>query len=395
MLTDGIAISGVGQTPYRRRHADKSTADLVWDAISAAVEDGGVEMAEVDGFVFGVAPDALSGSNCPEKSSFFCPVGRPVMRVNTGGLTGASAFQLAVTLVASGQMETVVAVALERMGQAVTSQAVFNTIFDPIWEKDIALSTLSMCAMRASMLMQRYGYTSDHWAGIAERNYASALTNPYAQVRKRISAAEVKASKMLSWPLRLYEACPMSEGACAVVVTSMPQSARPAWVRGVASLTDTYAMGDRMDRPEGSMVDLATLRIAAERAYAQAGVDDPATQFDVVEIHAPFSSAEAMAYAPLGLCTPEGGPEFVEASLRGERGPTINPSGGPQTANPVSATALVRIAECASQVMGCAGDGQVPGAEWGVATGQGGATQFSMAVVLSSEQGRPTANGGS
>jgi acetyl-CoA C-acetyltransferase len=386
MLSAGIAISGVGQTTYRRRHADKSTADLLWQATTAAAEDADVDLRSVDGFVFGVAPDALSGINCPEKSSFFCPVARPVLRVNTGGLTGGSAFHLAVTLVASGQMETVIAVALERMGQAVTSQAVFNTIFDPIWEKDIALSTLSMGAIRAQQLMQRYGYTSDHWAAIAERNYASAVSNPYAQVRKRITAAEVKASKMLSWPLRLYESCPMSEGACAVVVTSRPRSRRPAWVRGVASLTDTYAMGDRISRPEGSLVDLVTLRLAAERAYAQAGVDDPHRRFDVAEIHAPFSSAEAMAYPPLGLCEPEDGPAFVEASLAGARGPTINPSGGPQAANPVSATALVRIAECASQVMGRAGECQVDGASWAVATCQGGATQFSMAVVLSSEQ---------
>jgi acetyl-CoA C-acetyltransferase len=386
MLTQGIAISGVGQTPYRRRHADKSTADLMWQAMTAAADDAEIDLRGVDGFVFGVAPDALSGINCPEKSSFLCPVGRPVVRVNTGGLTGGSAFQLAVTLVASGQMQTVVALALERMGQAITSQAVFNTIFDPIWEKDIALSTLSMGAIRAEILMQRYGYTSDHWAAISERNYASALSNPYAQIRKRISAAEVKASKMLSWPLRLYEGCPMSEGACAVVVTSRPSSQRPAWVRGVASLTDTYAMGDRMRRPEGSLVDLVTLRLAAERAYAQAGVDDPRDRFDVVEIHAPFASAEAMAYAPLGLCDADEGPAFVEASLAGERGPTINPSGGPQAANPVSATALVRIAECASQVMGRAGDGQVDDASWAVATGQGGATQFSMAVVLSSDE---------
>jgi acetyl-CoA C-acetyltransferase len=386
MLTSDIAISGVGQTTYRRRHADKSTADLMWEAMKAAADDGGVRLGDVDGFVIGVAPDALAGINCPEKSSFLCPVGRPVLRVNTGGLTGASAFQLAVTLVASGQMETVVAIALERMGQAKASQAVFNTIFDPIWEKDIALSTLSMGAIRASMLMQAYGYTSDHWALIAERNYASAMNNPYAQVRKRITAADVKASQMLSWPLRLYEGCPMSEGACAVIVTSKPRSPKPAWVRGVASFTDTYAMGDRMVRPEGSLVDLVTLRLAAQRAYEQAGVSDPSTWFDVVEIHAPFASAEAMAYAPLGLCTPEDGPEFVEASTAGERGPAINPSGGPQAANPVSATGLIRIAECASQVMGRAGECQVEGASWAVATSQGGATQFSMAVVVSSEQ---------
>jgi acetyl-CoA C-acetyltransferase len=386
MLNRPIAITGAGQTTHRRAHADRSTADLVWEASTAAAEQAAIELSELDAFVYGVAPDGLSGLNCPEKSSFLAPAGKPMMRVNTGGLTGASALQLAVTLVASGQMESVIAIALERMGQAVTSQAVFNTIFDPIWEKDIALSTLSMCAIRAQMLMALYGYTSEHWAAVAARNYASACENPYAQVRRPISVDEIKASKLLSWPIRLYEGCPMSEGACAVIVTSQPRrSGRCAWIRGIASLSDTYAMGDRMHRPEGTLVDLVTLRRSAERAYRQAGIDRPAEQLDVVEIHAPFSSAEAMAYAPLRLCEPAGGPAFVEDSLAGRVHVQINPSGGPQAANPVSATGLIRIAEVAAQVMGEAGPVQVDGARHGLATSQGGATQFSMAVIVSSE----------
>jgi acetyl-CoA C-acetyltransferase len=354
--------------------------------MSPATEQAEIALRDVDAFVVGVAPDALSGINCPEKSSFMLPVGRPVMRVNTGGLTGASALQVAATLVATGEMETVVAVALERMGQATTSQKVFNTIFDPIYEKDILLTTLTMGALRASMMMERYGYTSDHWAGIAARNFASGTKNPFAQIRKRITVAEVKASKLLSWPLRLYEGCPMSEGACAAVVTSRPRGTNVAWIRGLASFTDTYSMGDRMNRPEGSLVDLVTLRMAAKRAYAQAGIVDPRLEFDVAEIHAPFASAEAMAYAPLGFCAPEEGPRFVEASLSDSGRLKLNPSGGPQVANPVSAAGLVRIVECAEQVMGTAGERQVDGARWAVATSQGGATQFSMAVVLSNER---------
>jgi acetyl-CoA C-acetyltransferase len=125
--------------------------------------------------------------------------------------------------------------------------------------------------------------------------------------------------------------------------------------------------------------------MAADKAYKQAGIDNPAEQIDVVEIHAPFSSAEAMAYPPLRLCAPEHGPRFVEDSLAGRTHAVINPSGGPQAANPVSATGLIRIAECAAQVTGTAGGTQVDGARWAVASSQGGATQFSMAVVLSSE----------
>ncbi len=64
----------------------------------------------------------------------------------------------------------------------------------------------------------------------------------------------------------------------------------------------------------------------------------------------------------------------------------VNPSGGPLCANPISATALVRIAEGALQVMGAAGDRQVKGARLAVATGIGGSLQFHTCAVLGSDQ---------
>src|SRR5918994_4046378 len=181
------AIAGTGQTTWRRRHPELSSGELLREAAITALQQADVEMCEVDAIVAGVAPDALSGVNCPEKSSFFFPSGVPLVRINTGGTTGGEAFVQAVTAILASQAETVLVVALERMGQATTSQAVFNTIFDPIYEKDMALSTVTMAALRAQSLMARYGYTEDHWAGIAARNYRHALTNPYAQVHRPLT----------------------------------------------------------------------------------------------------------------------------------------------------------------------------------------------------------------
>jgi acetyl-CoA C-acetyltransferase len=176
----------------------------------------------------------------------------------------------------------------------------------------------------------------------------------------------------------------MSEGACAMVLVAgeIVGDRTPAWIQGAASTSDSYAMGDRIRRPEASLVDLLSLRLSAERAYQQAGVDDPLRQIRVVELYSAFSSAEAMAYPALGLCRAEDGPSFVEAQFTDRSLPVINPSGGPQGANPVSATAMVRIAECALQVRGMAGERQVADVARALATGQGGATQFSTVCVL-------------
>lgn len=381
-----LGVIGVGQTSYRRHHSELSSADLIWTAAEAALADADLDIDAVDAIVLGVAPDALSGENCVEKTAIF-GAGKPFVRLNTGGVTGSSAVFAAASYIAAGRADVTLTIALERMGQATTSQQVFNTIFDPVYEKDFPLTTITMAALRASMLMRVYGYTERHWAEIATRNYRNALKNPLAHLHLDLSPEDILASPLLAWPIHRYEACPMSEGACALVLASAKAVAgrKVAWVQGMASTSDSYAMGDRIHRPEGSLVDLLSLRRSAQRAYADAGITRPRDQIDVVELYSPFSSAEAMTYPALGFCRPEDGPAFVYEQQEDSSLPVFNPSGGPQAANPVSATAMVRIAEGALQVRGLAGERQVPDVRRAVATGQGGATQFSTVCVLGTE----------
>jgi len=384
-----VAIIGVGQTPYRRRH-DAATPDLVGAAVQDALADAGAAMSDVDIVIAGFAPDGLAGENCPDKR--FLPaagaVGKWSMRVNTGGTTGIAAAYTAMDLLEAGYGDIAIAIGVERMAQALDVPAVFNTIFDPIYERDIGISTISMCALRASRMMMRWGYTPEHWAQVGARNFAHASRNPLAQITRPYTAADVLGSRMLSWPIRQLDACPISEGVCAVVLARAAAIGstrqRVAWVRGRASMTDTYNLGDRFEPGRPDLVDLLSLRDSADRAYAQAGLKS-GLQADVAEIHAPFTSAETMAYAPLRFCDAADGPELVASGFGGwDRRPVINPSGGPQAANAVGATALVRLAECALQVRGDAGERQVEGASLAVATGQGGANQFSTCTVLSS-----------
>ena len=386
-MTHATAIIGVGQTQYRRRHADLNTAELVRQAAVAALQDAGLGIHDIGLIVGGVAPDALAGIDHLDMHAVPRP-GIPYFRVNTGGATGSSALLAALSFIRAGRCKAALVVAVERMGHATTAQKIFNSIFDPIHEKDLSLSTISMVALRATMLMQRYGYTLEHWAGLAARNSAASLRNDTLERPRSFSAQDVLKSEYLAWPIHALEACPISEGACAIVVAdaSMVGSRNAAWVVGARSLSDTYAMGDRIHRAEGTLVDLVTLQRSAEAAYREAGIADPVKQLDVIEIQAPFASSEAMAYSALGLCGDEDHVSFTEKAIEQKAGPVFNPSGGPQASNPVSATALIRIAECAQQVRGLAGRRQVDGATTALATGQGGATQFSTAVIVTSRK---------
>ena len=386
-MKECAAIIGVGQTMYRRRHSDLDTADLVRQAAMQALNDAGLGLDAIGLIIGGIAPDALSGINHLGAQSIARP-GIPYFRVNTGGATGSSALLAALSWIRAGRCKAVLIVAVERMGHATTAQNIFNSIFDPVYEKDLSLSTISMVALRATLMMQQHGYTLEHWAGLAARNSAASMLNDTLERPRLFSAEAVMGSRFLAWPIRALEACPTSEGACAVVVAaeSLVGTRNAAWILGARGLSDTYAMGDRMHRPEGSLVDLLTLRRSAAAAYREAGIADPLAELDVVEIQAPFASSEAMAYPALGLCDADAGVAFVEKAIEQKAGITINPSGGPQASNPVSATALIRIAECAQQVRGLAGRRQVDGARKAIATGQGGATQFSTAVIVGQQK---------
>ena len=381
------AIIGVGQTGYRRSFPDKSSRELIWEAARLALEDANMDIDGIDMVISGVAPDALAGEASVERTAML-GFGKPFLRINTGGVTGSSAVFAGNTFVKAKRARAVLVVGLERMGQATSSQQVFNTIFDPVYEKDFPLTTITMAALRASMLMQLYGYNAMHWAQIASRSFRNAMKNPLAHIHKDISPEDVLNSPLLAWPIHRFEACPMSEGACAVVIAhkDMVGDRTPAWIQGAASITDSYAMGDRIHRPGATLVDLLSLQMAAQRAYKEAGVDRPREQIRAIELYSAFSSAEAMAYPALGLCAAQDGPRFVEAQFTDPSIPVFNPSGGPQGANPVSATAMVRIAEAALQVRDMAGARQVADVDRAVATGQGGATQFSTVCVLGKRQ---------
>lgn len=386
-MTDPVAILGVGQTRYRRRHSDKNTAELVREAAAAALADAGIGLDGIDLIVGGVAPDALAGLANIDLMSIARP-GIPYMRINTGGATGSSALLAGMTWIAAGRGKAVLVVAVERMGHATTAQNIFNSIFDPIYEKDISMSTISMVALRATLMMQKYGFTSDHWAQLAARNAAVSALNDTIERPRVFTADQVRGSAILAWPIHALEACPTTEGACAVVLThaALVGDRTPAWIHGTGAFSDTYAMGDRFHRPEGALDNLITLERAARKAYGQAGITDPLAALDMVEIQAPFASSEVMAYMALGLCTPKDNVAFTERAIAGTAGVAFQPSGGPQACNPVSATALIRITEAALQIRGRAGARQIDGIRRTLSTGQGGATQFSTAVILGAEK---------
>lgn len=381
-----VAIIGSGQSKYVFKRPELGTPELVFQVTTAALADAGLTRDDVDAVVFGSAPEAFEGVNTPDKwcAGPAAALGKPLMRIHTGGATGGSTALAAYAHVASGLADVVVAVAIQRMGESPSAQRILNTIWDPIYEKDLPLNIIVMAALRANGYMQRYGFTERHMAQVAVKNRRNGVLNDYAQLRREITIEDVFNSRVLCSPIKLFDACPRSDGACAVIFASerfvKARGASAAWIKGVGSLSDTYFVGDRLGD------DMRCFARATKRAYDMSRITEPRKQVQVVELYAAFSYMELVAYHTLGLCDEGAGGEFIESGGPEIGGQTpVNPSGGPMCSHPIGATGLVRVAEAASQVLGRAGKHQIQGARTAVATSQGGATQFFTVMVIGAD----------
>lgn len=385
------AVIGVGQTVYRHNHPDKDYAELAQEAAKAALDDAGMVPDEIEAVVFSMAPTEFMGVNDADKWAVdsVWAAHKPFMRVHTGGATGGSAFQAGYVHIAAGLFRTVLVVGVDRIGDTPDAQAVLNLIWDPFYEHDFALNTVTMCALNAQRYMHRYGTTEEQFARVVVRARRHAMNNPYAHLKGDITVDDVMSSRRISYPYKLFDICPRSSGACAVVLADLDiaqaKSTRPAFVNGVSSITHTVFMGDRMvPSSDTEFADGDGLHLAAAEAYRQAHITDPVRQVQAIELYDPFSSLQFPHIESLGFCERGEAAAVSDAGGFDVGGGTvcINPSGGTLCSNPIGVTALVRVAEAARQVMGSAGEAQLPGVHNTIATGIGGSIQFFTCAVL-------------
>jgi acetyl-CoA C-acetyltransferase len=241
-------------------------------------------------------------------------------------------------------------------------------------------------ATMASTYIAESGVTPEQAAKVAVKARRNACLNPHAHLQlPNITVEEVLESEMLAYPIHRLDFCPSSDGACAIVMAAESIAAdhaeHPAWVHAVATSHDQQYMGDSPKR----LAVMRSLQAATKKAYKLAGVTDPRHDFDVAELYEPASYAELAWYENVGFCPMGDGGKLIDAGVTLIDGDLpVNPSGGVLSTNPVGATAMIRVAEAANQVMGEAGEHQIPGVRRALATGYGG-NAWSDVMILSRE----------
>ena len=378
-----VAVVGVGQTQHASKRADKNVAELVREAIDRALVDAGLEHRDIDAVVLGKAPDPLEGIMQPEQL-LAGAVGahlKPIIRVHTAGSVGLTTALTAVAYVGSGLFERVLTVGFEKQSEGNAMWALSPNM--PFTAPMVA-GAGGYFAPYVRAYIARTQAPSHIGAVIAANARANAARNPYAHLREPMTVEDVLNSPMLWDPIRYLETCPSSDGAIACVLASEDKAKqgprKPAWVKSGYTFAEPIAV------PGRDQVDPRAGRMSSKKAYETAGIKNPWQEIQTAEIYVPFSWFEAMWLENLGFCEIGEGWKIVD---RGEQKMgahlPINPSGGVLNTNPIGASGMLRFGEAALQVMGRAGEHQVPGVRNALAHAYGGGAQYFAISILSTE----------
>jgi acetyl-CoA C-acetyltransferase len=311
--------------------------------------------------------------------------GTAASRVESACASGGLAIRAGFAEVASGLADTVLVTGVEKMTDVDGADATYalGTAADQEWEGFHGITFPGLYAMLARAHMQRYGTTVEQLAAVAVKNHANGLLNPHAQYHLELTVQAVLESTMVADPLRLFDCSPVTDGAAALVLTTVDRARelggdRPlVTITGSGLATDTITLANRDDLSE-----LRAVRLAAERAYAMAG--RTAGDLHVVEVHDCFTIAEIMATEAIGLFEPGKGAAAVVDGVTALGGKIpVNTSGGLKSkGHPVGATGVAQVCEIVTQLRGEAGERQVDNASIGLAQNMGGSGGSSIVHIL-------------
>jgi acetyl-CoA C-acetyltransferase len=226
-------------------------------------------------------------------------------------------------------------------------------------------------ALMATAHMHDYGTTERQLAEVAVKNHYHGSMNPKAQMQKEITLETVLSSRIVAWPLKLYDCSLITDGASCLILTRPEIAGRytetPIQIVGSGQASDTIGLYER-----ASFTSLEAAKIAAKEAYEMAEMKPE--NINVAEVHDCFTIAEIIAYEDLGFCRPGDGGKLAEngETKLGGRIP-VNTSGGLKAkGHPVGATGTGQAYEIYLQLTGRAGKRQVKDAQIGMTHNVGG-----------------------
>lgn len=357
-----VAVVAMGCSHFGERF-DTSTEDLILEAYQECLSGAGVTPADVDAYWLGTLSSGMSGLTL---SRALGSDDKPVTRVENMCASGSEAFRNACYAVASGAYDIAMAVGVEKL-----KDSGFSGLLRQDPPADGTAAELSMTAPAAFSLLDpaycaRYGVHPDEMRAamthVAWKNHDNGSRNPKAQFRKSVAKETIDAAPTVAGRLGIFDCSGVSDGAACALIVSAERAHEftdtPMYVNALSLVAgSTRGTTD----PGYDFTSFPEVVTSAKDAYAQAGIDNPANQLSLAEVHDCFTPTEIVLMEDLGFA--ERGQAWKDV-LSGEfdaggRLP-INPDGGLKSfGHPVGASGLRMLYEAWLQFRGEAGARQL------------------------------------
>jgi acetyl-CoA C-acetyltransferase len=306
-IRDKVAILGMGCSKFGERW-DREADDLMVEAFEEAIADAGIEKNQIEAAWLATAIEEqhVGKSGVPLAMALRLPL-IPVTRVENYCASGTEAFRGAVYAVASGAADIALALGVEKLkdtGYGGLPQRSRGNLNQMWWAN---FSAPGSFAQLAAAYRAKHGATRDDlkraMAHISVKSHDNATRNPKAHLRSAISVDQVLGAPLVAEPLGLFDCCGVSDGsACAIVTT--PEIARSLGKRDlitVKALQLSVSNGVEAQHNSWDGSYFATTRVASKRAYQEAGVRDPRSEIDLIEVHDCFSVTELVTMEDLHI----------------------------------------------------------------------------------------------
>jgi len=381
-----VAIVGVGQTRHTSRRDDVNLPEMVGEAVRAALADAQLSIKDIEAVIFSNM-EAFEGILLPDHGMIteVGATGKPGLKVTGGGTTGSEAVGEGCHMISAGLYDITMVISWQKhdCGDATAG---ISAAAVPTFAKGMVVGAVSEFAKQALSYMKESGAREEHAAMVRLKADRGACRNPYSHLKLGLkSIDEVLQSPYLVWPIRLYDFCPQSCGACVLVLASEKRAKKihkkPVWVADFEVVHQEPFRAGSFGDPTGT--ETYSQHVAIERLYKRNGITNVRKQVDLAEIYEPSTWEEMSLYEHFHFCEKNEGWKLIEKGVTEIEGDfPVNCSGGVIATNPIGATPVIRIAEAALQIRGDAGEHQATrDIKTAIATALGGPNWTAMFLL--------------
>jgi len=375
-----VAICAVAQTTYERDKWHQRFQGMALDVLESLLNRTGLDFSEKNGIGMSInVSDDIFDARTISDNAMTDVLGAHLRCEEKVAQEGAQAVYYGLAAIMSGHTDLVLIIGHCKESQAKSRNMVTHHAFDPFYTRPVGMDFCAAAGLQAQAYAGKSNITDRQLAGVVVRARNNGAKNPFTPEAISVSEKEVLESPMLADPIRQLHAYPVSDGAVGMILASEERAKEitkhPVWIKGVGNCIDSFFLGDR------DLTSNFALKKAARRAYDRAGIKDPRSAFDVIELSDQYAYQHPMWAEGLGICEEGDGGKWLDSG-----GPdkfNVNLSGGMLAGNPLILSGLVRSSEAVLQLTGEAGKRQVKDARTALAHGvMGPAGQFHTVIIL-------------